>query len=45
MGILVFGLIVETVSLRVAIKEIKALNKDGLSLYRFCERADIAKFL
>ena len=32
MGILVFGLIVETVSLRVALKEIEALNKENFSL-------------
>ena len=31
MGILIFGLIVETISLRVAFKEIKELNKDKLS--------------
>ncbi|WP_314961855.1 cation diffusion facilitator family transporter [Prevotella pallens] len=45
MGILVFGLIVETVSLRVAIKEIKALNKDGLSLYRFLRESRHSEIL
>ncbi|WP_449023408.1 cation diffusion facilitator family transporter [Prevotella pallens] len=45
MGILVFGLIVETVSLRVAIKEIKALNKDGLSLYKFLRESRHSEIL
>lgn len=45
MGILVFGLIVETVSLRVAIKEIKALNKDRLSLYRFLRESRHSEIL
>ena len=44
-GILVFGLLVETVSLRVAFKEIKELNKDNLSLYRFLRESRHSEIL
>ena len=45
MGILVFGLIVETVSLRVALKEIEALNKENLSLYKFLRESRHSEIL
>ena len=44
-GILAFGLLVETVSLRVAFKEIKELNKDNLSLYRFLRESRHSEIL
>ena len=45
MGILVFGLIVETVSLRVALKEIEALNKENLSLFKFLRESRHSEIL
>ena len=45
MGILMFGLIVETVSLRVALKEIEALNKENLSLYKFLRESRHSEIL
>lgn len=45
MGILIFGLVVETISLRVAFKEIKELNKDKLSLYRFLRESRHSEIL
>ena len=45
MGILVFGLIVETVSLRVALKEIEVLNKENLSLYKFLRESRHSEIL
>lgn len=45
MVILVFGLIVETVSLRVALKEIEALNKENLSLYKFLRESRHSEIL
>ena len=44
-GILAFGLLVETVSLRVAFKEIKELNKDNLSLYHFLRESRHSEIL
>ena len=45
MGILVFGLIVETVSLRVALKEIEALNKENVSLFKFLRESRHSEIL
>ena len=45
MGILVFGLIVEIVSLRVALKEIEALNKENLSLFKFLRESRHSEIL
>lgn len=45
MGILVFGLIVESISLRVAFKEINELNKDNLPLYRFLRESRHSEIL
>ena len=44
-GILVFGLLVELGSLRIAFKEIKELNKDNLSLYRFLRESRHSEIL
>ena len=45
MGILVFGLIVESISLHVAFKEINELNKDNLPLYRFLRESRHSEIL
>ncbi|MCR5077703.1 MAG: cation diffusion facilitator family transporter [Prevotella sp.] len=45
MGILLFGLVVETLSLRVAFKEIRELNKDRLPLYRFLRESRHSEIL
>lgn len=45
MGILLFGLMVESASLHVAFKEIKELNKDRLPLYRFLRESRHSEIL
>ena len=43
-AILLFGLVIEGSSLRVAMKEIKELNTENLSTMRFCAKVDIVKY-
>ena len=43
-AILLFGLVIEGSSLRVAMKEIKELNTENLSTMRFLREVDIVKY-